>query len=159
MLLAWEGIKDDCSFQEDQATAEVTLMSVEPAVSSGVWKQTRTEYVFNQHSSGKKSLKKKKSSEIDLQRTLSRVCLCMNKERDVTRLSNCSCYPGVISRCFSAIKYERCLLSSNAPGQAEMIYVVSAKANGGVEDLGWFQSRCCFYEFGVMITNFQPRFL
>lgn len=92
-----------------------------------------------------------KSSEIDLQRTLSRVCLCMNEERDVPRLSNCSCYPGVISRCFSAIKYERCLLSSNAPGQAEMIYIVSAKANGGVEDHGLFQSRPC--EFGVIITN------
>ena len=153
MLLAWEGIKDDCSFQEDQATAEVTLMSVEPAVSSGVWKQTRAEYVFNQHLSGKKSFFFFffKSSEIDLQRTLSRVCLCMNEERDVPRLSNCSCYPGVISRCFSAIKYERCLLSSNAPGQAEMIYIVSAKANGGVEDHGLFQSRPC--EFGVIITN------
>ena len=79
----------------------------------------------------KKKFVKKKSSEIDLQRTLSRVCLCISEERDVLRLSNCSCYPGVISRCFSAIKYERCLLSSNAPGQAEMIYIVSAKANRG----------------------------
>lgn len=64
MLLAWEGMKDDFSFQEDQATAEVTLMKGEPTVNSGMWKETKAEnippfppYVFNHHLSGQ-SLRK-----------------------------------------------------------------------------------------------------
>lgn len=46
------GMKDDCSFRGDQTTAEVTLMKGESTVSSGMWKQTKAEYVFNHRLSG-----------------------------------------------------------------------------------------------------------
>lgn len=45
LLLAWERIKDEFGFQEDQTTAEVTLMKGKPTVSSGMWKHTKADYV------------------------------------------------------------------------------------------------------------------